>query len=89
MIERSESSVLTAVLELLQQSAADKGMTIALHADMNMLEAGFDSFDFAALIPALEERLHCVINLADADLAEIIRIGGLASYVARAGCSEA
>ena len=80
-----ERTILADILHILHGFADERGMDVALHADMDILEAGFDSFDFAALIPALEERSGCVIDLTDADLTEIVRISGLASFVARAG----
>ena len=68
---------------ILREMAREKGLDEPLDADTDMLAVGFDSFDFASLIPALEEALGFPIDLTNADVEEIVRIGGLAAFVRR------
>ncbi|WP_243439155.1 acyl carrier protein [Fundidesulfovibrio soli] len=85
----TEERILGTILSALGKIAATKFMDAPLDPDTNILEAGFDSFDFATLIPDIEEDLGIAIDLADADLSEVITISGLAAFIARQNASGA
>ena len=69
-------------MSTLGKIAESKSLDVPFAPGTNILDAGFDSFDFATLIPSLEEELGIVIDLADADLSEVVTVGGLAAFIA-------
>lgn len=76
------------IIDIMTSVASEKGLSVTLDARTNLLEAGFDSFDFVLLVTELEKRLALAIDLSGAEPETFLQVGSLAELLGRSSTEK-